>query len=122
MDNNKKAIDLLQQVNAYMNNPAITAHEVIHYLEGLEIDKFLSSLNEKPINPIHVRALELSEQLIAEISKRGYGSLSTCNTNSYGWKLNDHLAMEHLRNNQPLGYSLKCEYKHEVWDWTLTAN
>lgn len=78
----------------------------------------MSKTEEK--NELDQKVDKILECARAEIASRGYYTNSTCNTNSYGWSLLEHLAMEKIARNCPSDLNVSKNYKFEVWDWTIT--
>lgn len=67
---------------------------------------------------------EVKELLLKEINdslnQYGYTKISTCDTNSYGWSLEKHLAMQQISRNPPVGVHVTGTVSFGVNDWTIT--
>jgi hypothetical protein len=72
-----------------------------------------------PKNPIEAKAEQLLAMLMGEVERRGYGTHETCASNSFGWSMEVHLAMEWLQRHTPEGYKLTRSVKFEVTDWVF---
>ncbi len=70
-------------------------------------------------NPIDLKVEKLLEQLMGEVERRGYGTHDTMPSNSFGWSMEEHLAMEKIQRNIPEGYQLTRSVNFEVTDWVF---
>jgi hypothetical protein len=71
-------------------------------------------------NPVELKAEQLLAMLMGEVERRGYGTYSTMNSNLFGWKIEDHLAMEKIQRNPPEGYRATRKVNFEVTDWVFS--
>lgn len=71
------------------------------------------------LNPLQKKVAEIVAAIPGEVTKYGYYSTSSCDTNSYGWDKLKHTALLYLQNNPPAGYTVSRTVKHDVTDWMI---
>lgn len=72
------------------------------------------------MNILQQTRLDLIKRAREAIKKDGYFKISTCDTWSYGWNPNEHLAMKDLQRNGEPDLHVEGTILHGVNDWVIT--
>ncbi len=65
---------------------------------------------------------QLEKQIDAAIAERGVWEGSTCPTGGpFGWDMLVHYALEWFLRNCPPRWHITRVYRHECYDWAITA-